>query len=187
MAKLPHVLFPCSAAQQKIGAGNYRPQWYHLTPLGCLIRVQIWARILSLESHRSEAGQKRGGGGKSCPGCQSHLLICCRLPRSSLMAQLLPENSLKDCINWPKDVLDCFSAHPSIWASRCKLCCRHVGVGGGRLPGAWSFRAQVDGELRLPHRDLDTMFVGTKLVRLVILSNDSGLRAPLKLIGRNMV
>ena len=55
------------------------------------------------------------------------------------------------------------------------------------LPGAWSFRAQVDGELRLPHRDLDTMFVGTKLVCLVILSSDSGLRAPLKLFGRNMV
>lgn len=134
MAKLPHVLFPCSAARQKIGAGNYKPQWYHLTPLRCLIRVQIWARILSLESHRSEAGQKRGGGGKSCPGCQSHLLICCRLPRSSLTAQLLPGNSLKDCINWPKDVLDCFSAHPSIWASRCQLCCRHVGVGVGGSP-----------------------------------------------------
>lgn len=97
---------------------------------------------------------------------------------------VLPENSFKDCINWPKDVLDCLSAHPSIWASRCQLCCGH---GGAVLPRAWSFQAQLDGELWLPHRDLDRVFVEMKLVRSVILSNDSGLGAPLKLIRRNMV
>ena len=62
-----------------------------------------------------------------------------------------------------------------------------VGMGGAVLPRAWSFQAQLDGELWLPHRDLDMMFVGMKLVRSVILSNDSGLGAPLKLIRRNMV
>lgn len=63
-----------------------------------------------------------------------------------------------------------------------------VGMGGGAvLPRAWSFQAQLDGELWLPHRDLDMMFVGMKLVCSVILSNDSGLGAPLKLIRRNMV
>lgn len=141
-----------------------------MTPPWCLIRVQIWARILSLESHRSEAGQKRGGGGKSCPGCQSHLLICCHLPRSSLMPQLLPDNSLKDCVNWPKDVLDCLSAHPSIWASRCQFCCGH-GVGA-----PWNL------VIRLGHD-----VCGNEAGCWVILSNGSGLRVPLKLTRRNMV
>lgn len=62
-----------------------------------------------------------------------------------------------------------------------------VGMGGAVLPRAWSFQSQLDGELWLPHRDLDMMFVGMKLVRSVTLSNDSGLGAPLKLIRRNMV
>lgn len=69
------------------------------------------------------------------------------------------------CINW-QGMGWTFCVHPSIWASRCWLC-----RGCGALPGAWPFQSKLDSELKLPHGDLEGVFVGMKLVRCVILLN----------------